>query len=82
MQLGFGLQREDTSQTEARPPWRKYPEFLATLCPMAEVGEPKWSPQGLNVVENAGELGHKQRDTAESQIGGPLERSGEGDCGS
>ena len=72
MRLGFEPQREDASQTGALLPLKSCPGLLATLYPTAEVEEPKWSPKALTVVENEGELGHKRRGIAESQIGGPL----------
>ena len=74
MRLGFWIHREDTSRTEVLLPLKNFPGLLATLCPTAEVEEPKWSPKGLKVVENEGELGHKRRGTVESRIGRPLGR--------
>ena len=72
VRLGFGFHREDTSRNEVLLPLKNFLGLLATLCPTAEVEEPKWSPKDLKVVENEGELGRKRRGTVESQIGRPL----------
>jgi hypothetical protein len=73
--LGFGIHREDASRTEVLLPLKNFRGLLATLFPTAEVEEPKWSPKGLKVVENEGELGRRRRGTVvESQIGRPLGR--------